>query len=69
MKNLDSRVTPYMIRELAPNEIFVFGSYLQGQHAGGAARYPHRVWYRWFHRCADGSAFCKGQGFAKCYFA
>lgn len=32
-----SRVTPYTIRELAPNEIFVFGSNLQGEHRGGAA--------------------------------
>lgn len=34
---LGARVTPYMIRELAPNEIFVFGSNLQGEHRGGAA--------------------------------
>ena len=38
MNNLDSRVTPYMMRELALNEIFVFGSNLQGEHMGGAAR-------------------------------
>ena len=30
--------TPEMIRELAPNEVFVFGSNLGGFHAGGAAR-------------------------------
>ena len=30
--------TPEMIRELAPNEIFVFGSNLGGFHGGGAAR-------------------------------
>ncbi len=30
--------TPEKIRELAPNEIFVFGSNLDGFHAGGAAR-------------------------------
>ena len=32
------RFTPEMIRELAPNEIFVFGSNLGGFHGGGAAR-------------------------------
>ena len=33
-----NRITPDNIRELAPNEIFVFGSNLQGWHGGGAAR-------------------------------
>lgn len=32
------RFTPEMIRSLAPNEVFVFGSNLGGFHAGGAAR-------------------------------
>ncbi|MBQ0046307.1 MAG: hypothetical protein KBT33_02195 [Prevotellaceae bacterium] len=32
------RITPYFISTLKPNEIFVFGSNLQGIHAGGAAR-------------------------------
>ena len=32
------RTTPEFITELQPNEIFVFGSNLQGMHAGGAAR-------------------------------
>ena len=32
------RITPDRIRTLKPNEIFVFGSNLQGAHAGGAAR-------------------------------
>ena len=32
------RVTPDRIDGLAPNQIFVFGSNLQGAHAGGAAR-------------------------------
>lgn len=32
------RPTPPHISQLADNEIFVFGSNLQGQHAGGAAR-------------------------------
>ena len=34
----DRRFTPEMIRELATNEIFVFGSNLAGFHGGGAAR-------------------------------
>lgn len=29
------------ITELKPNEVFVFGSNLQGMHAGGAARIAH----------------------------
>lgn len=32
------RITPEMITELKPNEIFVFGSNLAGLHGGGAAR-------------------------------
>ena len=32
------RFTPEMISKLAQNEVFVFGSNLQGFHAGGAAR-------------------------------
>ena len=34
----DRNFTPEMIRELAANEIFVFGSNLAGFHGGGAAR-------------------------------
>jgi len=33
--------TPDRILELKPNEIFVFGSNLQGAHAGGAAYIAH----------------------------
>lgn len=33
-----TRITPRYIATLQPNEIFVFGSNLQGLHAGGAAR-------------------------------
>ena len=36
MKN--TRFTPENITELAPNEVFVFGSNMNGNHAGGAAR-------------------------------
>ncbi|MBE6339339.1 MAG: hypothetical protein E7069_01195 [Bacteroidales bacterium] len=32
------RTTPEFITELQPNEIFVFGSNLEGMHGGGAAR-------------------------------
>lgn len=34
----NKRTTPEIITSLKPNEIFVFGSNLQGMHAGGAAR-------------------------------
>ena len=33
-----NRITPEHIKNLGPNEIFVFGSNLAGRHAGGAAR-------------------------------
>lgn len=35
---LPNRITPSMINILEPNEIFVFGSNIQGMHMGGAAR-------------------------------
>ena len=35
---VEKRYTPENIRTLAPGEVFVFGSNLQGNHAGGAAR-------------------------------
>ena len=38
IKSAHSRVTPERIQSLGPNEVFVFGSNLQGQHMGGAAR-------------------------------
>lgn len=34
--------TPEKIDSLKPNEIFVFGSNLQGEHRGGAARVAHQ---------------------------
>ncbi len=34
----DNRITPSHITMLLPDEIFVFGSNLEGNHAGGAAR-------------------------------
>ena len=33
--------TPNSISSLKPDEVFVFGSNLQGRHSGGAARYAH----------------------------
>ena len=38
MSEFSHRVTPNRIDSLGRNEIFVFGSNLQGMHAGGAAR-------------------------------
>jgi len=32
-------ITPTQISKLQPNEVFVFGSNLDGDHAGGAARF------------------------------
>ncbi len=36
------RTTPRMIKQLADNEIFVFGSNLMGLHGGGAAHVAHK---------------------------
>lgn len=38
MSEFRNRVTPDFIQRLGKNEIFVFGSNLQGMHGGGAAR-------------------------------
>ena len=38
MKKTNKRITPELITELSRCEIFVFGSNLEGQHHGGAAR-------------------------------
>ena len=35
------RISSNCITHLAPNEVFVFGSNLQGYHGGGAARFAH----------------------------
>ena len=35
-------ITPEWITELKPNEVFVFGSNLQGMHGGGAARIANK---------------------------
>ena len=35
---LPDRITPSLIKVLKPNEVFVFGSNIQGMHMGGAAR-------------------------------
>ena len=34
---MNNRISPQWINHLEPNEIFVFGSNLQGSHGGGAA--------------------------------
>lgn len=47
MENITNRITPSNITELAPNEIFVFGSNLQGLHAGGAARFAMKLGAKW----------------------
>ena len=41
---MNTRITPNHFTELKPNEIFVFGSNLQGYHGGGAARLAMNQW-------------------------
>jgi hypothetical protein len=41
MERINRRIAPKFITELSQCEIFVFGSNLEGQHAGGAARIAH----------------------------
>lgn len=41
---MNTRITPNHITSLRPNEIFVFGSNLQGYHGGGAARLAMDKW-------------------------
>lgn len=38
MQNSEQKITPDNITSLQPNEVFVFGSNLDGYHHGGAAR-------------------------------
>ena len=38
----DNKYTPQFISSLGKNEIFVFGSNLEGAHLGGAARIAHQ---------------------------
>lgn len=41
MQKINKRIAPNHITELSECEIFVFGSNLEGQHMGGAARYAY----------------------------
>lgn len=53
------RISPERITELGDNEIFVFGSNLQGAHGGGAARLAFEKW---------GAVWGQGVGLqGKCY--
>ena len=54
------RTTPAFIQDLEPNEIFVFGSNLQGMHAGGAAN----VAYRKFGAIMGQGVGLQGQSYA-----
>ena len=36
---MEKRISPNFINELKDNEIFVFGSNLEGRHGGGAKRF------------------------------
>lgn len=42
--NISDRITSDNITALAPGEIFVFGSNLEGAHGGGAARLAWKKW-------------------------
>ena len=41
MNRVNKRITPDFVTNLSRCEIFVFGSNLEGRHAGGAARIAH----------------------------
>lgn len=41
-KPINKEFTPDFISELGPNDIFVFGSNLEGEHGGGAARLAYQ---------------------------
>ena len=41
MQKIHKRLAPDNITELSQCEVFVFGSNLEGQHMGGAARYAY----------------------------
>lgn len=60
------RISSNRITRLAPNEIFVFGSNLQGAHGGGAARmaYEHfgAVWGKGVGLCGQTYAIPTMQG-------
>ena len=56
---MEKRFTPENITNLNDNEIFVFGSNLQGRHAGGAALFAYKKL---------GAVWGQGVGFqGKCY--
>ena len=56
----ERRYTPEMINHLEENEIFVFGSNLQGWHGGGAAAAAH-MWFGAIWGCGVG---IQGQSYA-----
>lgn len=49
------RYTPDNIKELKQNEVFVFGSNIQGEHVGGAALFAHKEFNAMF---GNGFGFC-----------
>ena len=57
---VERRYTPEMINNLEENEIFVFGSNLQGWHGGGAAAAAH-MWFGAIWGCGVG---IQGQSYA-----
>lgn len=57
---INQRITPEWIDSLKPNEIFVFGSNLEGMHGGGAAF----VAYRKFGAVMGQGVGLQGQSYA-----
>ena len=55
-----NRITPATINVLRTNEVFVFGSNLEGQHAGGAARAA----YKYFGAIMGQGVGLQGQSYA-----
>ena len=49
------KFTPDNIKELKHNEVFVFGSNIQGEHVGGAALFAHKEFKAMF---GNGFGFC-----------
>lgn len=57
---METRITSNRITELKPNEIFVFGSNLEGAHGGGAA---YLAWKKWGAIWGQGTGL-QGQTYA-----
>lgn len=57
---MERRITPENITELKANEVFVFGSNIQGEHVGGAAK----IAVKKFNACNGQGFGLQGQSYA-----